>query len=91
MVQYSFTYSTAEFRLNGDVIFTCMEPDKIEIARDWQKGKKLYDQGEVHEATGFIGKVYTKVGIYMCSSFFICYRQQADLPSRHDFIAKNIH
>jgi hypothetical protein len=90
MVQYSFTYSTAEFSSNGNVIFTSMEPEKIEIARDWAKGEKLYDQGEVHEATGFIGKGYTKLGIYVCSSFFKCNGQEVDLPSRHDSVAKNI-
>jgi len=68
MIQYSFTYSTAKFISDGNVIFTSMEPEKIEIAKDWQKGETLYAQGEPHEATGFIGKGFTKRGIYVRSS-----------------------
>lgn len=92
MIQYSFTYSTAEFNSNGSVIFTSMKPEKIEIAKDWQKGEKLYDQGEAHEATGFIGKGYTKRGIYVRSNFFECNVQQLELelPPRHDSMAKSI-
>ena len=91
MVQYSFTYSTAIFTASGSVVFTSMEPANIEIAKDWSKGERLYDQGKEHEATGFIGKGYTKLGIYVCSIFSKCYEQQVDLSFRHDSMAKSIH
>ena len=90
MMQYSFSYSTAKFNPDGNVIFTSMEPEKIEIAKDWQKGEKQYDQGEAHEATGFIGKGYSKRGIYVRSSLKFRNVQQVKIPSRHDSVAKSI-
>lgn len=90
MIQYSFTYSTAKFISDGNVVFTSMEPEKIEIAKDWKMGETLYDEGEAHEATGFIGKGYSKRGIYVRSSFFKCNAQQIEFPSRHDSVAKSI-
>ena len=65
MITYSFTHATAELSSNGDVVFADMEQEEIEIAKDWEKGEKLYKQGKLHEATGYIGMGYTKRGIYM--------------------------
>jgi hypothetical protein len=68
MIQFSFIRSTASVNQDGDVKFVTqagMECDNIEIAKDWVKGQKLYDEGKPHEATGFIGKGYTKRGIYV--------------------------
>jgi len=65
MIRYSFTRATATLSLNGDVVFASMEQEEIEIAKDWEKGEKLYKQGKPHEATGYIGMGYTKRGIYV--------------------------
>jgi hypothetical protein len=69
MIQYSFIRSTANVnQACGDVtiiIASGMECEDIEIAKDWVKGKKLYDEGKPHEAMGFIGKGCTKRGIYV--------------------------
>lgn len=91
MLQYSFTYSTAIFTTSGSVVFSSMEPANIEIAKDWSKGERLYDQGKEHEATGFIGKGYTKLGIYVCSSFSKCNEKQVYLSFRHGSRANSVH
>ena len=68
MISHLFTRTTAKFTLHGDVEYGSTEQEEIEIAKDWEKGEKLYEQGEPHEATGFIGRGYTKRGIYVSHS-----------------------
>lgn len=46
--------------------------ETIEIAKDWEKGQTLYEQGMPYETTGFIGMGYSKRGIYVS-----CYLHQA--------------
>ena len=65
MIRYSFIPATAKLSLNGNVTFASLEQDEIKIAKDWEMGETLYGQGKPHEATGFIGKGYTKRGIYV--------------------------
>jgi hypothetical protein len=63
MVEYSFIRTKAEFSTNGDVKFTTdetAEPESIAIAKDWEIGEMLSEQGKPTEATGFVGKGYTK-------------------------------
>ena len=70
MIWYSFVRSTAILTPDGDVKFVTTssvdgEYEGIEIAKDWENGQRLYEEGKPHEATGFIGKGYTKRGIYV--------------------------
>jgi hypothetical protein len=69
MVKYLFSRTTAEVSSSGNVKTTTtigsMEREDIEIAKDWDSGQALYKQGTAHETTGFIGRGYTKQGIYV--------------------------
>ena len=71
MIQYSFIRTLAEVSSSGVVEFSAllnsMEHENIEIATDWQRGESLYDDKEPHVKTGFIGKGFTKRGIYVSS------------------------
>jgi len=63
MIEYSFIRTTAEFSTNGDVKFTTDETAELEsitIAKDWEMGEMLSEQGESAEATGFVRNRYTK-------------------------------
>jgi hypothetical protein len=71
MMQYSFIRTIAKVSSNGVVEFSTMldsaEHEEIEIAMDWQKGEQQHDDKEPHIETGFIGKGFTKQGIYVSS------------------------
>lgn len=63
MIKYAFTRTQAEFQGDGDVIFTNEDAvEEIEIAVDWAKGEHEEDESD---KTGFIGKGFTKRGIYV--------------------------
>jgi len=69
MVEYSFIRTTAKFGADGDVKFAMPETEEREsilIAKDWEMGEAL---SEHSTETGFVGKGYTKRGIYV--SFLI--------------------
>lgn len=56
----------AEYKDSGDVLLTEADSvDVIEIAADWQTGLELWQQGRGFHQTGFLGKGYNKVGIYV--------------------------
>jgi hypothetical protein len=69
MYQYSFTRTKAVFKPDGHVTFTSDthldNEEIIEIAGDWQSGEDLMASGQSYEKTGFIGKGFTKRGIYV--------------------------
>ena len=70
MVKYSLIRTMAEFSTNGDVKFTTDETAELKsiaIAKDWEIGEMLSEQGKSTEVTGFVGKEYTKQGIYVSS------------------------
>ena len=73
MIQYSFVRTTAKVSSTGVVEFSSIsdsvEHENIEIAMDWQEGERLYDDKEPYVKTGFIGKGFTKRGIYVSSQF----------------------
>jgi hypothetical protein len=66
-----FIRTTAVFNAKGNVEFSANSEqdirviEVIEIAEDWEKGQTLYEQGKPHETTGFVGKGYSKRGIYV--------------------------
>ena len=51
---------------HGEITFISSEKEEnIHFASDWQTGEESYKAGIPHEDTGFIGKGYTKRGIYV--------------------------
>jgi hypothetical protein len=68
MTRYSFVRTIADVSSSGVVEFSdSTEHEDIEIASDWKTGESLYDDKESHVKTGFIGKGFTKRGIYVSS------------------------
>ena len=69
VTDYQFTRSTAQYLPCGDVTIT-QNPAKLEviaIANDWKRGEELFEKKESHYNSGFIGRGYSKRGIYVCS------------------------
>ena len=66
MVQLPFTRTTANFQPDGSVkLVESKVEERIEVAEDWESGEEAFDRREVHQETGFIGRGYTKRGIYV--------------------------
>jgi len=78
---------------DGDVMFVTAssvdgEYEGIEIAKDWENGQRLYEEGKPHEAMGFIGKGYTKQGIYVsCHGHELNNSQDVEFLPRQDSVA----
>lgn len=68
VADYRFTRSTAQYQLNGGVKITRVSEnlEVIAIAEDWLKGEEMWEKKELHYKTGFIGRGFTKRGIYVC-------------------------
>jgi hypothetical protein len=67
VTDYQFTRSTAQYLPSGDVTIT-QNPGKLEviaIANDWTRGEELFEKKESHYDSGFIGRGYSKRGIYI--------------------------
>jgi hypothetical protein len=69
VTDYQFTRSTAQYLPSGDVTITrnSGKLEVITIANDWKRGEELYEKKESHYDSGFIGRGYSKRGIYVCS------------------------
>ena len=69
VVDYRFTRSTAQYQPDGDVKITRSSEslDVIAIAEDWLKGEEMWEKKERYYKTGFIGRGFTKRGVYVCS------------------------
>ena len=69
VADYRFTHSTAQYQPNGDVRITRSSEslDVIAIAEDWLNGEEMWEKKEQHHKTGFIGRGFTKRGVYVCS------------------------
>ena len=66
MIESLFIRTKATINTEGNVDFSVIDGlEAIEIAGDWEKGEALYDQRKPHETTGFVGKGYSKRGIYV--------------------------
>ena len=66
MIELSFIRTKATINSEGNVEFYVSDGvEAIEIAVDWERGQTRYEQGKPQEATGFIGKGYSKRGIYV--------------------------
>ena len=72
------------------------EVQTILVATDWKLGENLANEGKTDEAskTGFIGKGFNKIAIYVCVPFF-CRLElgtaYACLQFRGDLKRKNMH
>lgn len=71
VADYQFTCSMAQYQPDGDVKITrsSVGLDVIAIAEDWLKGKEMWKVMEPYYKTGFIGRGFTKRGVYICSLF----------------------
>ena len=67
LADYRFTCSTAQYQPSGEVRITRVSENLqvISIAEDWLKGEEMWEKKEPHYKTGFIGRGYTKRGIYV--------------------------
>lgn len=66
MKEYIFTCFNIVQDNHGKITFISLEKEeKIHFASDWQTGEESYKAGIPHKDTGFIGKGYTKCGIYV--------------------------
>ena len=66
MIESFFIHTKATINAEGNIEFSvCDGIEAIEIAGDWEKGQTLYEQSKPHETTGFVGKGYSKRGIYV--------------------------
>jgi hypothetical protein len=67
MVEYSFVRTNINHQENGKITFTASDVDeKIWIAADWAAGEELLAAKKPHQHTGFIGRGFTKRGVYVC-------------------------
>jgi hypothetical protein len=67
MNMYKFTRTKATFNTSaGDVQLSVQKEDEfIEIAGDWSSGEIAFEEKKSYHDTGYIGRGYTKRGIYV--------------------------
>ena len=68
IANYQFTRSTAQYQPDGEVRITRSSEslDIIAIAKDWLNGEEMWEKKEQYHKTGFIGRGFTKRGVYVC-------------------------
>lgn len=73
MGSFQFLRTSAECQPDGQVKFSeATETEKIELSLDWQKGEDVIaNPGSFSDETGFIGRGFTKRGIYVCEIFML--------------------
>ena len=59
--------------------------EHIEIGEDWAIGEERKKEGKVSDETGFIGKSFTKYGIYMSCLTFVIKNQPITQPEQARF------
>lgn len=71
LVDYQFTRSAASYQPDGEVKIVKISEnlEVISIAKDWLSGETEWEKNQPHYNTGFIGRGFTKRGIYVCFSF----------------------
>ena len=71
MISYNFKRTTASFQEDGSVTLeTKKNTEVIEMAGDWWEGKAIDILDERYGTTGYVGKGYSKYGIYVRLSVF---------------------
>lgn len=70
MGSFRFLRTVAECQPDGRVKFSeATEMEKIELSLDWQEGEDTIANGSLSDETGFIGRGFTKRGIYVWEIF----------------------
>ena len=81
LVTYVFTHTMAYLQGDGSVKFIELNGiEHIEIGEDWAIGEERKKEGKVSDETGFIGKGFTKYGIYMSCLTFVIKNQPITQP-----------
>jgi hypothetical protein len=74
MVEYSFNHTSVNIDDKGRANFVVFDNvGHISIASDWLKGEGLFKSKQVYDKTGFIGRGFTKRGIYVSVNLNLCY------------------
>ena len=97
MTVYKFKRRMTSFQLDGSVMHeTAANQEAIEVADDWQIGKEVSEKGLPYETTGYVGKGYSKYGIYVRLSYFgnsllICHQLEIGEVPRKRICHGSVH
>ena len=75
---------------------TAANQEAIEVADDWRIGKEASKKGLPYETTGYVGKGYSKYGIYVRLSYFgnsllICHQLEIGEVPRKRICHGSVH
>lgn len=79
-IEYSFNRTSVNFDDKGRAKFIVSDNvEYISIASDWLEGEELFKLKQPYDKTGFIGRGFTKRGIYVSVNLYHCYEILADI------------